>query len=148
MMEQPHRTQLVLGTVFTALGAMLLGLGGLQLAVWWNRSLSGLTIEPIVLPMGAVFVAFGLPRLLRARRELWLARHGVVVPAEVLTVVGTNEVIDKKFAVVRVTLRVEPPGAPHFTTELRWPVGFTPMTPGRRVEVRHRPGHPHWVAPI
>lgn len=147
-MEQPHRTQLVLGSVFTVLGAMLLALGVLQLALWWNRSLSGLTLEPIVLPMGAGFVAVGLPRLLRARRVRWLVRHGVVVPAEVLAVAATNEVIDKKFHVVRVTLRVEPPNAAPFTTELRWPVGLTPMTPGRRVEVRHRPGHPQWVAPL
>ncbi len=78
-MDRAHRTQLVLGGVFTTLGTLLLALGLAQLAFWWNGELSGLTIEPIVMPMGGVFLAVGLPRLLRARRLHWLERHGATV---------------------------------------------------------------------
>jgi hypothetical protein len=63
-MDRAHRTQLVLGSVFTALGTLLVALGLAQLAFWWNGALSGLTIEPIVLPMGVVFLAVGVPKLL------------------------------------------------------------------------------------
>ena len=77
-MDRAHRTQLVLGSVFTALGTLLVALGLAQLAFWWNGALSGLTIEPIVLPMGVVFLAVGVPKLLTARRLRWLERHGTV----------------------------------------------------------------------
>lgn len=147
-MDRAHRTQLVLGSVFTALGTLLVALGLAQLAFWWNGALSGLTIEPIVLPMGVVFLAVGVPKLLTARRLHWLERHGVVVGAEVLSVTPTREVIDRRIPVVRLTLRVEPTEGGAFTTEVRWPVGVQPMVPGRRVQVRHRPGRPRWVAPV
>jgi hypothetical protein len=45
-------------------------------------------------------------------------------------------------------LRVKRVGGGAFTTEVRWPVGLQPMVPGRRVQVRHRPGRPRWVAPV
>ncbi len=143
-----NRTQLVLGSVFVTLGALLAGLGVSQLLFWWSGTLAGLTIEPIVLPLSLVFLATGLPRLLRARRLRWLERHGVRVPAEVLEVIPTREVIDRRIPVVRLKLRVQPTDAPAFITELRWAVGFEPMAVGRRIEVRHRPGRPRWVATL
>jgi hypothetical protein len=70
------------------------------------------------------------------------------VPAEVLEVIPTREVIDRRIPVVRLKLRVQPTDAPAFITELRWAVGFEPMAVGRRIEVRHRPGRPRWVATL
>jgi hypothetical protein len=147
-MDRANRSQLVLGSVFVALGALLAGLGVSQLLFWWSGTLTGLTIEPIVLPLGLVFFLAGLPRLLRARRLRWLERHGVRVSAEVLEVTPTREVIDRRTPVVRLKLRVQPTDAPAFISEIRWAVGFEPMVVGRRIEVRHRPGRPRWVAPL
>lgn len=148
MTNQAERTQRALGLVFSILGAVLLGLGLLQLVVWWNGQLSGLTIEPIVVPLGLIFLLVGLPRLLEARRVGWLRRHGVTASAEVLAVASTRIVIDKRFPVLQLSLRVEPQGSEPFTTELRWPMGMQMLVPGNRVEVRCRPGRRRWVIPV
>ena len=147
-MNRAHSTRRVLGFVFTTLGALLLALGLAQLAFWWNRTLGGLTIEPIVVPLGLIFVGVGLPKLLTARRVAWLERHGVLADAEVITVTPTRQTLDR-VPVVEVELRLRTAAGQETTTRARWPLGAEAgrLVPGRRLRVRTRPGRPGWVMP-
>lgn len=148
-MNQAQKTLLMLGAVFTTLAVLLLGVAGAQLAFWWNRTLSGLTIEPVLVPMGLIFLAVGLPKLTRGLRERWLVRHGEEVDAEVLSVTHTRQTVDDRSAVMRLELKVRSSEGAEYTTRVRWPVGATAqrMVPGRRIRVRIRPGRPAWVIP-
>ncbi|MBT9557462.1 MAG: hypothetical protein IV100_15585 [Myxococcales bacterium] len=148
--DRARTTQLVLGSVFTGLGLLLLGLGLVQLLVYWDRTVGGLTIEPIVVPMGLCFSIVGGRFLRRELRRRWLERHGVRAQAVVVACEHTGEVVDKTHVVVRLTLRVEADGRAPYEVTLAWPLGPRDgmrLVTGNRIGVLVSPRSPTWVVP-
>jgi hypothetical protein len=148
--DRARATQFVLGWVFAGLGMLLLGLGLVQLAVYWDRTASGLTIEPIVIPMGLILSVVGGRFLRRELRRRWLERHGVRAHAVVVSCDHTGEVVDKTHVVVRLRLRVEREGAAPYEVTLSWPLGPRDglrLVPGNRIGVLVSPKSPDWVVP-
>lgn len=140
----------MLGWVFSGLGIVLLGLGLVQLLVYWNGSVGGLTIEPIVVPMGIILGLVGGRFLRRELRRRWLERNGVRAQAVLVASEHTGEVVDKTHAVVRLTLRVELEGRAPYEVTLAWPLGPRDglrLDPGNRIGVLVSPRSPTWVIP-
>ncbi|MDI1428104.1 MULTISPECIES: hypothetical protein [Polyangium] len=143
-------TQLVLGAVFTGLGVLLLLAGLAQLLFFWNGTPRGLTIEPIVLPMGLILTVVGARFLVRELGARWLAKNGLDAQAEVLRVDHTGEVVDRQQVVCKVGLRVHLPGQPPYDVSIRWlmgPYDGLRLIPGKYVNVKVSPKDRMHVAP-
>lgn len=147
--NQGKTTLLVLGGVFTGLGALLLLAGLAQLLFFWNRRASGITIEPIVLPMGLLFVIVGGRFLRLELGARWLAKNGIDAQAEVLRIEQTREIVDRQQVVCRLGLRVHLPGQEPYDVSIRWlmgPADGLRLIPGKSVSVKVSPKNRNRVA--
>jgi hypothetical protein len=120
--NRAKNTELILGSIFFALGLLLLVAGGVQLALYLGGFAGRLTIEPIVIPAG---LAFGIPGALMLRRALSVRRvmrRGIPGEAEVVRVEPTLAEVDGH-PVVRLHLRVMLSDQAPYEVGIRWILG-------------------------
>ncbi|MDI3283646.1 hypothetical protein [Polyangium sp. 15x6] len=148
--KQGASTQLVLGSVFTGLGALLLLAGLAQLLFFWDRTPGGLTIEPIVVPMGLILGLVGVRFLRRELGARWLAQNGLDAQAEVLRIAHTGELVQRQGVVCVLSLRVHLPDQAPYDVSVRYlmgPYDGLRIIPGKYINVKVSPKDRRNVAP-
>lgn len=110
------------------------------------RAVSGLIAGVALLLMGVVWLV--VRPIVRDGYHAEMARtHGMTVIAHVLKAEDTGNRFNEN-PVVRLTLRVEPPGAPAFDAvvdKVVSPISVGAVQPGSALTVSYLPAHPDWI---